>query len=366
MLKILTVTGSRSEYDLLYPLLKRLEDHKLFDLNILICGSHLNKNFGNTINYIKRDKFKNLLRLKSILKNNDNDIQIFNSYNYLNKSIAKILKKKNIDILLVLGDRFEAHASSIAAYFLKKPIIHIGGGDTSYGSMDEFFRNSISIMSNLHFPKILRHKQKLMKLGVDKKTICVAGSLSNENHISSFKNDFIIKKPFVLATFHPVTNTKKKKDNDISNLLKALASYKKLNVIFTASNHDSGGSHINDKIIKHVKKNKNFIFVPNLGRKLYHQAMNNCEFMIGNSSSGVIESMIYKKPSINILPRQLGRKGNLNIIHCKNEYGAIVKSINKALSKNFKKKCQEMINIFLDKKKIPSLIIINQIIKKYG
>ena len=94
MLKILTVTGSRSEYDLLYPLLKRLEDHKLFHLNILICGSHLNENFGNTINYIKRDKFKNLLRLKSILKNNDNDIQIFNSYNYLNKSIAKILKKK--------------------------------------------------------------------------------------------------------------------------------------------------------------------------------------------------------------------------------------------------------------------------------
>ena len=340
MLKILTVTSSRSEYDLLYPLLKRLEDHKLFDLNMLICGSHLNENFGNTNNYIKRDKFKNLLRLKSILKNNDNDndIQIFNSYNYLNKSIAKILTKKKIDILLVLGDRFEAHASSIAAYFLKKPIIHIGGGDTSYGTMDEFFRNSISIMSDLHFPIILKHKQKLMKLGVDKKTIYVAGSLSNENYISNFKDNFIIKKPFVLATFHPATNTKNKKDNDISDLLKALALYRKLNVIFTASNHDSGGSHINDKIIKHVKKNKNFIFVPNLGRKLYHQAINNCEFMIGNSSSGVIESMIYKKPSINILPRQLGRKGNLNIIHCKNEYGAIVKSINKALSKNFKKK----------------------------
>ena len=133
MIKILTVTGSRSEYDILYPLLKKIKNNKMLELTILLCGSHLNKNFGKTISYVKADKFKNLIKLKSIFKNQNDNFQIFNSYNYVSKAITKILMKKKIDLLLILGDRFEAHAASIAAFFLKKKIIHIGGGDTSLG-----------------------------------------------------------------------------------------------------------------------------------------------------------------------------------------------------------------------------------------
>lgn len=365
MIKILTVTGSRSEYDILYPLLKKIDNHKKLELTILLCGSHLNKNFGKTISYVKLDRFKNLIKLKSIFKNQNGNIQIFNSYNYVSKAISKILIKKKIDLLLILGDRFEAHAASIAAFFLKKKIIHIGGGDTSLGSMDEYFRNSISLMSDLHFPKIFKHKDKLINLGVKANKIYPVGSLSNENYLRVFEKFFFVKEPFALVTFHPVTNSKFKKDNNIEILIKALATQKDLKFLFTASNHDAGGKEINDTIKKYTKKDKRFIYVPNLGRKLYYQAMNNCEFMIGNSSSGIVESMIYKKPSINILPRQLGRKGNKNIIHCKNDYLSIIKSIKKVKSDNFKKKCNNLNNIFLKNDRKPSQIIIEKILKNY-
>ena len=365
MKKILTVTGSRSEYDLLYPLLKKLDDNKKINLNILCCGSHLDKNYGNTIVDIKKDNFKNIFSLKTI-KEKNNNLEIFNSYKYLSDKVGKLLIKEKIDLLLLLGDRFEAHASATAAFFHHIPIAHISGGDTSFGSMEEYFRNSISLMSNLHFVKTNKHKDKLLNLGVNKNKIFNVGSLSNENYISKFDKSFIIDSPFVLVTFHPVTNSTNKKDNNLNDLLKSVKFYNNLNYLFTASNHDSGGKKINNDLIKFVKENKNCKFIHNLGRKLYYQAMYQCEFMIGNSSSGIIESMIYKKPSINILPRQNGRQANKNVINCQNNYNSIKKSINQALSSNFKNKCKKLKNIFYNKSKKPSKLIEKEIIKYYG
>ena len=366
MIKILTITGSRSEYDLLYPLLKTLNNHKKIILNILCCGAHLNKDYGKTINKIKKDKFENLILLKTINNNNNNKKETFESYKYLSDQVGKIILNKKIDLILLLGDRYEAHASATAAFFLNIPIVHISGGDTSYGSMDEYFRNSISLMSNLHFVKIKTHRDKLLNFGINKKKIYITGSLSNENYIDKFYKKFIIDKPFALVTFHPVTNSKNKKDNEIENLFKNIKLQKNLNFLLTASNHDTGGNEINSKIKKFVKLNKNTVFIPNLGRDLYYQAMKECEFMIGNSSSGIIESMIYKKPSINILPRQLGRQSNKNVINCNNNFSDIKTSITKALSNRFKLRCIKLNNVFKMKKNKPSDIILEKIIENYG
>ena len=168
MKTLLTVTSSRSEYELLYPVLVKLENNPNINLNILCCGSHLDNRFGNTIKDIKKDKFKNIFSIKTnYIKNNNKEI--FESYNFLSRKVSKILLKKKIDLLLILGDRFEAHASSTSAFFQNIPIVHISGGDTSYGSMDEYFRNSISLMSELHFVKTTAHKKKLLQLGINKK-----------------------------------------------------------------------------------------------------------------------------------------------------------------------------------------------------
>ena len=256
--------------------------------------------------------------------------------------------------------------ASVCSFFLDIPIAHISGGDTSLGSKDETFRNSISLMSDTHFVKIDKHKKKLISLGIDKKNIIVTGSLSNENYVKKFDKKFFVNKPFVLITFHSVTNSKNQNDNNVQNLLNSLKKFKRYKLLFTSSNHDVGGKNINLAIKKFVNLNKNSIFIPNLGRKLYYQAMKECEFMIGNSSSGIIESMIYKKPAINILPRQLGRHSNNNVINCKNNVKDICNSIEIAQSKKFQIKCKRLKNFFKKSWVKPSEIMLKTIIKKYG
>ena len=88
--------------------------------------------------------------------------------------------------------------------------------------------------------------------------------------------------------------------------------------------------------------------------------------MIGNSSSGILESMIYKKPAINILPRQMGRQSNKNVIHCKNQTYLIKRAINKALTLEFQKKCKNLKNIFSSNFKSPSEYMLNKIKSFYG
>lgn len=367
MIKTLTVTSSRAEYDLLFPLLSLMQKSKKINNKLVICGSHLNKKFGKTIKDIKKDKFRNIFLINSLKQEqDDSSFNMLSSFKIFFSKFSSFLKNRKIDLILLLGDRYEVFAASICAYFLNIPIVHISGGDTSLGSKDEAFRNSISLMSSLHFVKINKHKKKLISLGIPKEKIFVTGSLSNDNYIQKFNKKFFLKKPFILITFHSVTNSKNKKDNNIKNLFKSLEKLDSYNLLFTSSNHDVGGKKINSEINKFVKTHKNSFFVHNLGRDLYHQAMKECEFMIGNSSSGIIESMIYKKPAVNILPRQLGRFANKNVINVLNNVDELDKAIKIAISQNFRLKCKKLKNHFKNENKRPSDIMIKKILKYYG
>jgi len=367
MLRILTITSSRAEYDLLFPLLDLMRKSNKINNKIIACGSHVDKRFGSTINEIKKDKFTNIHEIDTLkLQTSNSNFDMLNSFNIFFCGFVKFLKNKKIDLILLLGDRYEVFSASICAYMLNIPIAHISGGDTSLGSKDENFRNSISLMSDLHFVKVKKHKEKLLSLGINKNKIFVTGSLSNDNYKKSFNKKFFLSKPLVLITFHSVTNSKKKGDSDIKNLLISLKKLKNYNLLFTSSNHDAGGKKINLIIKKFVESSKNSVFIHNLGRDLYYHAMKECEFMIGNSSSGIIESMIYKKPAINILPRQLGRYSNKNVINCYNNVNDIDKSIKKALTKNFKIKCKKLKNYFKNNYNKPSEIMLKTILKNYG
>ena len=176
MIKVLTVTSSRAEYDLLFPLLDLMRKSKKINNKIVACGSHLDKKFGKTIQDIKKDKFKNIFSIDTLKSQNENSsFYMLNSFKIFLSKFSFFLKNKKIDLILILGDRYEIFGASICAYFLNIPIVHISGGDTSLGSKDETFRNSISLMSSLHFVKIKEHKKKLIFLGVAKRKIFITG-----------------------------------------------------------------------------------------------------------------------------------------------------------------------------------------------
>ena len=152
IIKLCCVTSSRSEYDLLRNILTLLEKEKSIDLYILVTGSHLKEEFGSTIRYIQKDNFKNLIEI-DILDDGDDRVAMTNSIATGLKLFTKFFTN-NIEWVMVLGDRFEIFSATLSARILNIPIVHFSGGDTSEGSLDNEFRHSISIMSNLHFVKL--------------------------------------------------------------------------------------------------------------------------------------------------------------------------------------------------------------------
>jgi len=354
IIKLCCVTSSRSEYDLLRNILILLEREKSIDLCILVTGSHLKEEFGSTIRYIQKDNFKNLIEI-DILDDGDDRVAMTNSIATGLKLFTKFFTN-NIDWVMVLGDRFEILSATLSARILNIPIVHFSGGDTSEGSLDNEFRHSISIMSNLHFVKLEEHKKILINLGINKQDIFKIGSLSIENYnnfqkfsLEDINKDFkvSITHPFVVISFHPVTNPTAMYDNDIELFLESLFSYEGLFLVFTSSSSDFGGKRFNLIIKDWVKKNsERSVYVESFGKNAYFSLLSMAKFMIGNSSSGLLESANFKIPAINVLPRQKGRLHNDNIISISNKSIEIYDAIDLANSEKFIKICNKVDNIF--------------------
>lgn len=359
--KIISISSSRSDLGLLSILVRRILKKKQ-NIDLLICGSHLDKNFGKTEKDINREIKKISLKLYTDTN--------FKKPNFKKKILNKfnlVLKKKHYDYGIILGDRFESYLFSLALKKRKIPIFHISGGDTSLGSKDNIYRDKISKLAYLHFVKTKNQKRKLFKLGVNQKKIFIVGSLAVEllkKKIPKLnkKEKKIIKqkKPFCLASFHPSTNSKNTNDNNLQPLLDSTKKFKNLIFIFTAPSHDGNGKSLVIKMKNFCKKNVNCFFNYNFGSEKYFYFLKKSKFVIGNSSSGIIESSLLKKYSINILPRQKGREHDKNVFHCKNYKKDISLKINEIL----KRKSINFTSIFDRRKQIglPSNFIIKKIL----
>ena len=353
-IKLCCVTSSRSEYDLLRNILILLEKEASIDLYLLVTGGHLKEEFGSTVKYIQKDNFKNLVEV-DILDNSDDRAAMTESIATGLKLFTKFFIN-NIDWVMVLGDRFEIFSATLSARILSIPIIHFSGGDTSEGALDNEFRHSISLMSDLHFVKLEEHKNALINFGIKKQDIFKIGSLSieNFNNFQKIKLDEInktfkvsITRPFILISFHPVTKPEENYDNDIELFLESLFSIKKLFLVFTSSSSDFGGKKFNLIIKDWVKKNSDrSVYVDSFGKNSYFSLLSMAKFMIGNSSSGLLESANFGLPAINILPRQKGRLHNDNVISVSNKSNEILKAIDLVNSDEFINRCSRIENIF--------------------
>lgn len=351
MKKVLFITSSRADYGLLREVI--LETQKLNkETYLLVTGSHLSHEFGNTIKEIKKDNIKKIIK-RNILgkKFNDNKIS-----NYISKSInitTEVINKKKPDVLVILGDRYELLGSAIAAMILRIPITHIHGGELTIGAYDDSIRHSITKLSHLHFPIHDDYKKRLIQLGENPKTIFNFGALGAHaiSKMKLFKKSKIEKilniklsKKIILATFHPITLEKNMSKYYIKNLIRFLDKLNDCTIIFTSPNFDNESNNLKKEILNFEKKKDNIHFYKSLGRKMYISLMKISYLVIGNSSSGVLETPSFGIRTINIGNRQEGRIISNNIINC--NYN--INSINKAFLKS-KNKSTKSRNPFLKK-----------------
>ena len=341
--KITITTGTRAEYGILRPILKKIVSRKKLQLFLIVTGTHLSKKHGMTINEIKKDKFK-IYETFKFLPNDDTRFSVAKSLGEGVIQFAKIFKKVKPDINLILGDRDEMFASAIAAYHMNIPNAHIHGGDVSR-NIDEYTRHAITKISNIHFPSTEKSKRRIIKMGENPKFVFLTGSPSIDELRSNkilnkkqFENKygFQVTKNLIVLIQHPVTtqiaNTKK----HIQNTLKEIEYFGYTTTII-APNSDAGSNTIFQNI-RHFAKSHNFVKIfPSLPRSDYLYLIKNCGVLVGNSSSGLIEASYFGTPAVNIGIRQQGRERSKNVFDAKSESViSIRRAILRALKKNTK------------------------------
>lgn len=325
MRKICVYTSTRAEYGLLQNLIKEIHEDSNLQLQFLVSGTHLVPEQGMTIEEIRRDGFEPD-KCVDIGLIDDSSAGICHSMGTAVSGYGKFFAEYTPDLLVILGDRFEAFCCATAAQVCRVPVAHIHGGETTQGALDEAFRHGITKMAHLHFPCCEAYRRRIVQMGEQPKYVYNVGALGVEN-IRKLKLmeqyeleksiGFQLDKPFFLVTFHPATLEEDSFKKQFDQLLSALDQYQNHKVIFTGANADSGGRVINEMQKDYHKANpEKCIVVPSLGYLRYLSAMKLCKAVIGNSSSGIFEAPALKVPSINIGDRQKGRIRAESVVDC--------------------------------------------------
>jgi len=373
--RIGVVTGTRAEFGILKPLLKKIEEDKNLDLKLLVTGMHLLKKYGSTINEIKDSGFDISATIDMYDENLNPD--------YHGKSLARsiekftnVLLKIKPDILIVLGDRLEALAATLAAAILKIPIAHIQGGDkTDSGHIDESIRHSITRFANIHFTATQEHSKRLIKTGEESWRIFKVGSLGldsiigleaiDENKLSK-KTGINVLKPLIICLFHPVSIEVDSIGEQIKEIMESIDELK-IQSIIIYPNNDVGS----EKIISEINKYDNkplMKIVPNLSHfeyiSLLKYAGEHQGVLVGNSSSGIIEAPSFKLPVINIGARNVGREHAENAIFIEPKKRDITEKIEMALyNEEFRKKVKHCVNPYGDGKTSERIVkVLNEIV----
>ena len=342
---VCVVTGTRAEFGLLQPLLNRLNNDKKIELRLVVTGSHLSKEFGDTQNEIEQAGFLPHARIP-VLTEEDSKVGMAKATAKALSAFTDYFADNRPRLLIILGDRYEIFAAAVAAAILGIPIAHIHGGETTEGAIDEFLRHSITKMSYLHFTACEEYRRRVIQLGEAPERVFNVGALGIENilhlpllTLSELQENIgfgLDDAPYCMVTFHPVTLEENTIEEQICELIRAMDLFPEMKFIITKANADAGGRTINRIWDEEAKKHTNWHVVPSLGVRRYLTALKYAKMIIGNSSSGITEAPAMHIPTVNIGDRQKGRMLTDSIICCSPQKDSIAAAMEKALSPAFK------------------------------
>ncbi|AYC28954.1 UDP-N-acetylglucosamine 2-epimerase [Paenisporosarcina cavernae] len=334
--KICVVTSSRAEYGLLKPLMDKIKQSVEFDFQLIVSGMHLSIEFGHTYKQIEQDGFTIDEKVETLMSS-DSAIGVLNSLALTTMGLANAFQRLRPDLVVILGDRYEMLGVAQSALIMQIPIAHIHGGECTFGSYDDSIRHSITKMATWHFTSSEAHRNRVIQLGESPSRVWNVGALGIEHTVnlqllSKSKVYDLLKlneeKEVLVVTYHPETNGD---SEGIYELIDALTKFNNYNIIFTKSNADNGGRHINTVIEKSLTQFENAQLVDSLGQLRYLSLVQHSTAVIGNSSSGLIEAPYLQTPTVNIGNRQKGRERPASIIDCTSDLNSIETAIHQAI-----------------------------------
>ena len=355
MRKICVITGTRAEYGLLSPVIRELRkfENNQLKIELIVTGTHLSQQYGMTVQEIEKSGQRIDKRIEIPVESASATDISCNQADTLVK-FTKLFSSEQYNAVLLLGDRYEMLMVAIAAGNTHTPIFHLCGGDTTEGAMDEWIRHAITKISYLHFVTNKESQGRVIQLGENPARVFNVGStsidniftLANMSKIEALESVELNDCDYALCTYHPVTMESDEVDKQIEEFLAAIQALPEMQFIVTKSNADQGGARIN-AILDEADLPNMHVFT-SLGVRRYLSLMKYAKFVLGNSSSGIIETPALHVPTVNIGDRQRGRLQSSSIINCGTSKDEIVEAMQLALSKEHQAICRKVTSPYGD------------------
>lgn len=338
-MRIGILTSSRADFGIYIPLLEKLRDDSFFEIKIIAFGTHLSSFYGETIKEIESNNFEVSYKIESMLLT-DSPNAIATAIGLTTIKFADFWEKhkQSFDLIFCLGDRYEMFASIMAGLPFQIPFAHIHGGETTLGAIDNVFRHAITLASKYHFVATAVSGQKVAQLTGSNKNIFHVGALGLDNianqqtlSVEEFKEKWGIDllKRTVLTTFHPETVALDRNEEYVHELIKVIKVMNNYQFLITMPNADTSGNLIRKHLTSNFSQSDRVFLIENLGSKNYFTAMENCAFLMGNTSSGIIEAASFGKYVINLGDRQQGRAAGINVLNVIIKHQDIIDAIAK-------------------------------------
>ena len=351
---IAVVTTSRADYSHLYWPLHDLAHHPEVNLKLIVMGPHLSPEFGHTIQEIERDGLQIAARIECLLSS-DTDVGMAKTIGLATLSLADCLGEIRPDLLLLIADRYEMLAPASVALALRIPIAHIEGGEVSEGAIDDAVRNALTKMSHVHFTSTCAARDRVIAMGEEEWRVHRAGAPSID-HLSRdtlYTREQLekllhteLKHPSAVVAYHPVTiarDTTREAD-ELFAALQELPGQ----ILFCYPNADAGSRELIERTRQFLERNSDAQMFVNLPALTYWSLLRHADLMIGNSSSGIMETPSFALPTVNVGMRQQGRERARNILDAAPDKTEILAKVALARSADFKVSLQGMQNPYGD------------------
>jgi UDP-hydrolysing UDP-N-acetyl-D-glucosamine 2-epimerase len=352
--QIAVVTTSRADYSHLYWPLRTLADRADVDLRLIVLGAHLSSEFGNTVHEIEKDGFPIDARIECLLSS-DSDVGMAKTIGVAALGLAEHLGVMRPDLLLLIADRYEMLAPAAVALALRIPIAHIEGGETSEGAIDDAVRNALTKIAHVHFTSTFAARRRIIAMGEEEWRVHRAGAPSLDHLRRSSlltraqleeKLECELSVPTVLVSYHPVTLADDTLE-EAEALFSALSQLPE-QLLFCYPNADAGSRALIERTKSFLAtRGEGRVFV-NLDALTYWSLLRQVEVLVGNSSSGIMETASFGLPTVNVGIRQHGRERPGNVVDAAADAAEIVAAIRAARSSEFRESLRGMSNPYGD------------------
>jgi UDP-hydrolysing UDP-N-acetyl-D-glucosamine 2-epimerase len=347
---IAVITTSRADYSHLYWPLRDLSESENVDLRIIALGSHLSPEFGHTAQEIEKDGFQIASRVECLLSS-DSDVGMAKTIGVATLSLADLLGKMRPDLLLLIADRYEMLAPAAVALALRIPVAHIEGGEVSEGAIDDAVRNALTKLSHIHFTSTAAARERVIALGEEEWRVHRAGapSLDHLRRQPLLSREEIEKRlqlnlqtPTVLVAYHPVTIARDTLQ-EVEAVFTALGNLRE-QILFCYPNADAGSRELIERTKLFIASRGHGKVFTNLDTVTYLSLLRQVDMLVGNSSSGIMESASFALPTVNVGLRQQGRERPRNVLDADADVNSILQAIDRARTAEFRESLSGMVN----------------------